>query len=159
TARRLEEDNLEAFRRRGSQYETADSTTLLSAILFQLGDPAESWRRMVDGMRFFAANDASSGLARGLAMAAITQFRYGDPLFAVRITAKAYQLVREQEVMLAPVTVLHLPDPAELARKAFGAERAAELLRDGDAVPMAQVIAEVIAAEPPTADGTSDLAG
>ncbi|MEA2548022.1 MAG: hypothetical protein QOE42_620, partial [Chloroflexota bacterium] len=51
TARRLEEDNLEAFRRRGSQYEIADSTTLLSAILFQLGDPAGSWRRMVDGMR------------------------------------------------------------------------------------------------------------
>ena len=157
TARRLEEDNLEAFRRRGSQYEIADSTTLLSAILFQLGDPAESWRRMVDGMRFFAANDASSGLARGLAMAAITQFRYGDPMFAVRITAKAYQLVREQEVMLAPVTVLHLPDPAELASKAFGAERAAELLRDADALPIAQVIAEVVAAEPPTPDATRDV--
>jgi predicted ATPase/class 3 adenylate cyclase len=155
TARRLEEDNLEAFRRRGSQYEIADSTTLLSAILFQLGDPAGSWRRMVDGLRFFAANDASSGLARGLAMAAITQFRYGDPLFAIRITAKAYQLVREQEVMLAPVTVLHLPDPAELAKMAFGAERAAELLRDADAIPIAQVIAEVLAADPPSADQSS----
>ena len=68
----------------------------------------------------------------------------------MRAAAKAYQLVRDQQVMLAPVTVLHLPDPADLATELLGAERAAELLRDGDAVPMAQVIAEVLAATPPT---------
>jgi hypothetical protein len=39
TALQLEEENLEAFRRTGSQYEIADSTTLLSAILFSAGDP------------------------------------------------------------------------------------------------------------------------
>jgi hypothetical protein len=52
--------------------------------------------------------------------------------------------------MLAPGTVLHLPDPADLAAGIFGAERAAELLREADAVPRDQVIAEVLAAPPPT---------
>ncbi len=151
TARRLEEENLEAFRRTGSQYEIADSTTLLSAILFSSGDPAGSWRRMTDGLRFFAANDAASGLARGLVMAATIQLRHGDPMFGIRAAAKAYELVRDQEVMLAPVTVLHLPDPADLAAGIFGAERAADLLREADAIPRAQVIAEVLAAPPPSA--------
>ena len=154
-ARRLEEDNLEAFRKTGSRYETADSTTLLSAIMFRLDDLAASWQRMADGLAFFAANDASSGLARGLAMAALIQLRSGDPEFAMRAAAKAYQLVRDEEVMLAPVTVLHLPDPAELATELLGAERAAQLLRDGDAVPIAQVIAEVLAAAPPAAGPAS----
>jgi predicted ATPase/class 3 adenylate cyclase len=153
TALRLEEENFEAFRHTESQYEIADSTTLLSAILFSSDDPAGSWRRMTDGLRFFAANDASSGLARGLVMAAILQLRHGDPMLGIRAAAKAYELVRDQEVMLAPVTVLHLPDPADLAAGIFGAERAAELLREADAIPRAQVIAEVLAAPPPSAAG------
>jgi hypothetical protein len=83
-------------------------------------------------------------------MAAMIQLRYGDPEFGARAAAKAYELVREQEVMLAPVKVLHLPDPAELAAELLGADRARELLDDGSAVPIAQVIAEILAATPPT---------
>ncbi len=150
-AHALEEENLEQFRQAGSQYEIADSTTLLSAIDYRLGDSTGSWQRMVDGLRFFGANDAASGVARGLAMAAILQFRDGDPEFAVRITAKAYELVREQEVMLAPVKVLHLPDPADLAAERFGPEGARVLLDDAASIPMADVIAEILAAPPPAA--------
>jgi hypothetical protein len=134
----------------------ADSTTLLAAIMFRIGDPAGSWQRMVDGLRFFAANEAASGLARGLAMGAIVQFRHGDPSFGIRLTAKAYQLVREQEVMLAPVKVLHLPDPLDLAAEAYGAERAQALLDQAAAIPMAQVVAEVLAAGPPRATPAAD---
>jgi len=149
-ARALEEENLVAFRREGSQYEIADSLTLLSAIFFQLGEPAVAWQRMADGMRFFASNDAYSGLARGLAMAAIIQLRHGDPALAARAAAKAYELVRDQEVMLAPVKVLHLPDPADLAAELLGPERARELLDAGAAIPRAEVIAEILAATPPS---------
>jgi len=148
-ALRLEHDNLEAFRRARSLYEIADSMTLLAAIEFRLGDPVAAWQRMAEGMRFFAANDAGSGLARGLAMAAIIQLRHGDPAFGIRAAAKAYQLVREQEVMLAPVKVLHLPDPAELAAEVLGADRAAAMLEEADALPIGEVIAEVIAAPAP----------
>ena len=56
-----------------------------------------------------------------------------------------------------PAAPMPVPDPAELATEAFGAERAAELLRDADALPIAQVIAEVVAAEPPTPDAARDV--
>jgi predicted ATPase/class 3 adenylate cyclase len=149
TARRLEEENYAAFKRTGSRYEIADSTTLLSAILFRLDEPVLSWQRMRDGLEFFAGNDAASGMARGLAMAALLQIRNGDPAFGVRAAAKAYQLVREQEVMLAPVKVLHLPDPAELATETLGPGRYQELLAEAEALPIAEVVAEVLAAPPP----------
>jgi predicted ATPase/class 3 adenylate cyclase len=148
-ARKLEEENLTAFRGTGSKYEIADSLTLLSAIHFRLDDPVTSWQRMAEGMRFFASNNSASGLARGLAMASLIQMRFGDPAFGARAAAKAYELVREQEVMLAPVKVLHLPDPAELATEQLGAERARELLDAGAAVPISDVISEVLAAAPP----------
>ena len=57
------------------------------AIEFKLGNAAASWQRVTDGLRFFAANDAASGLARGLAMASIIQLRHGDPLFGTRLAA------------------------------------------------------------------------
>ncbi len=158
-ARALEEENLVAFRREGSQYEIADSLTLLSAIFFQLGEPAVAWQRMADGMRFFATNDAYSGLARGLAMAAIIQLRHGDPALAARAAAKAYELVRDQEVMLAPVKVLHLPDPAELAAELVGPERASELLDAGSAVPRDEVIADILAATPPSRPAAATASG
>lgn len=149
TARRLEEENYAAFTRTGSRYEIADSTTLLSAILFRLDEPILAWQRMRAGLEFFAGNDAASGIARGLAMAALLQIRNGDPAFGVRAAAKAYQLVREQEVMLAPVKVLHLPDPGELATETLGAERYQELLAGAKLIPIADVIAEVLAADAP----------
>ena len=148
-ARRLEADNLEAFRLARSLYEIADSTTLLAAIHYRLGDVRGAWELMVDGLRFFAANEAGSGLARGLAMAAIIQLTHGDPAFGVRAAAKAYELVREQEVMLAPVKVLHLPDPAELAAEVLGPETARSMLAAADDLPIHDVIGEVLAADPP----------
>jgi predicted ATPase/class 3 adenylate cyclase len=150
TARELEEQNLDAFRRTGSPFQVADSMTLLSAIHFRLDDPVTSWQRMAEGLRFFAANDNASGLARGLAMASIILFRYGDPEFGVRVAAATFELVREKGVMMAPVKVLHLPDPGDLAAEHFGPERALELLAIGAAIPLSQVIAEVLAASSPT---------
>jgi hypothetical protein len=51
--------------------------------------------------------------------------------------------------MLAPVKVLHLPDPAELATEKLGPERHHELLAAAEPLPIADVIAEVLAAVPP----------
>ena len=51
--------------------------------------------------------------------------------------------------MLAPVKVLHMPDPRDLAVERLGAGRAEELFRDGAAAPVEQVIAEVLAAPGP----------
>ena len=51
--------------------------------------------------------------------------------------------------MLAPVKVLHLPDPAGLATDRLGPQRAAELLAEGDAMALEDVVAAVAAAPVP----------
>ncbi|HTC85306.1 MAG TPA: hypothetical protein VK656_01285, partial [Candidatus Acidoferrum sp.] len=144
-ARDLENQNLEAFRRTGSPFQVADSLTLLSAIHFQLDDPATSWTRMGEGLRLFAANDSASGLARVLAMAALLLLRYGNPDFGARVAGWTLRLVEEKAVMLAPVKVLHLPDPGVLTREQLGPERGAELLAAGAAMTEEAIIAEVLA--------------
>jgi predicted ATPase/class 3 adenylate cyclase len=146
----LEEQNLEAYRRIGSLFQVADSMTFLSAAYYRLDDPATAWMRLAEGLRFFAETDSASGLARALAMVAIILFRYGDPETAARITATTYKLVREKGVMLGPVKVLHLPDPADLAVEALGADRAAELLADEVALSVEEAIEMVLALPVPT---------
>ena len=82
-------------------------------------------------------------------MAAIIQLADGDREFGARLAGATYRLVREKGVMLAPVKVLHLPDPAGLANERFGAERAADLLAEGEAIAVEDVVATVFAAPRP----------
>ena len=116
----------------------------------RLGDGERSWalpRRKA--LRIFVENDTASGIARGLGMAAIVQASMGDPELAARIAGTTYELVREKSVMLAPVKVLHLPEPADLVREALGKERANELMAEGAAIPVPDMVAIVVAAPPP----------
>jgi hypothetical protein len=105
---------------------------------------------MVAGLRHFAENNNASGLARGLGMAAIVLLTYGDAELGARIAGVTYQLMREKGVMLAPVKVLHLREPRDLAIERLGAERAAQLLEEGATVPISQMVEEVLAAAPPS---------
>jgi hypothetical protein len=65
-------------------------------------------------------------------------------------TGPAVTFVREKGVMLAPVRVLHLRDPAGIAAERLGEERANELMEIGAATPVAQVIEGVLAAPVPS---------
>jgi predicted ATPase/class 3 adenylate cyclase len=158
TALALEEQNLAAYREARSLFQIADSMTLLSAVHYRLDEPDASWTRMQEGMRFWVENDLASGLARGLGMASIVLFRYGDPELAARVAAVTYKLAREKSVMVAPVKVLHLPDPADLAVAAFGPERAAELLSEDAAPPLIETVEAILAMRGPTASGTATTA-
>ena len=109
------------------------------------------------GSRIFVENDTASGIARGLGMAAIVQASMGDPELAARIAGTTYELVREKSVMLAPVKVLHLPEPADLVREALGEERANELMAEGAAIPVSDMVAIVVAAPPPHGAGPQPM--
>ncbi len=146
TALELEQLNLEVFRRTSSQFQIADSMTLQAGVYWRMGDPATSWLRLSDALRYFWATDSASGLVRAIGMAAIVLLSDGDAELGARAAGATYRLVREKGVMLAPVKVLHLPDPAELAVERFGAERAAELMAIGADTPIAEVVGEVLAA-------------
>ena len=146
----LESQNLADFRDAGSHYQVADSMTFHAGVYWKLGDPATSWQFMTEGLRWFAENDNQSGIARALGMASIIALSDGDAELGARAAGATYRLVEEKGVMLAPVKVLHLRDPRELAVERLGEARAQELLRDGAAAPMEQVIADVMAAPPPS---------
>ena len=149
----LETQNFDAFSRKGSHFEVADSLTLLSAISWRLGETQLAWQRASEGLRYFWGTDSASGLVRNLGMAAIIQLSDGDPELGARIAGATYRLLREKGVMLAPVKVLHLPDPVELANERFGAERAAALLAEGEAIPVEDVVATVFATPAPSPTG------
>jgi tetratricopeptide (TPR) repeat protein len=149
-ARDLEEENLDAFRATGSRNEIADSLTFLTGVHFKLGHPEEAWPRLLEALGMFADTNNASGLARSLGIAAILLDRYGDRELAARITGAAYELVRLHGVMMAPVMVLHLPDPRELATEHLGRERAEKLIAAGAATPVADIVAELRALPVPT---------
>ncbi|HEY7131312.1 MAG TPA: adenylate/guanylate cyclase domain-containing protein [Candidatus Limnocylindrales bacterium] len=150
TALGEQEAAIAEMRRRDSRTEVADSQTLLSAILFRLDRPRDGWREMSESLRFFAAGSFASGTARALVMAAIIDIVNGDPERGARIAGVTYELSRARNVMLAPITVLHMPDPRGLAVERVGAERVEELLGIGAATPLDVAVEEVLAVDAET---------
>ena len=145
SARDLEGENLAAFQRTGSHFQVADSTTLIAAANWQLRDVETAWSCVLDGLRYWASMDSSSGLARGLGMASIILIADGDAEMGARAAGATYRLVAEKALMLAPVTVLHLPDPRGLAIERLGAVRAEALMAEGAAAPIEDIVAEILA--------------
>jgi hypothetical protein len=145
-AQEYELRNQEEFRRKGSDYLVADSQTFLAGVNYRLGEPAISWRWMLDALDFFAEHDNASGIARTLGMAAILLVEHGDVELGARVTGATYELSRQKGVMVAPVTVLHLPDPRDTAVDRLGQERAAALMDDGAVTPLPAIIENVRAA-------------
>jgi hypothetical protein len=105
---------------------------------------------MSEALRFFAAGKLASGTARAMVMAAILDIVHGDPERGTRTAGVAYELSRAHNVMLAPITVLHMPDPRGLAADRLGADRTGELLEIGAATALEASIEEVLAVAPET---------
>lgn len=157
----LEAENLAAFRATGSEYQIADSMTFHAGVYYTAGEYATAWGFIREGLAWFAENDNQAGIARALGMAAIVLLTRGPSELGARAAGATYRIVREKGVMLAPVKVLHLPDPAGLAIRQFGEARATQLMREGEDTPAELVIGEVLAApEPPSAPADpGDIAG
>jgi hypothetical protein len=132
--------------------------TFHAGVYLKSGDPQRSFEFVRDGLRWFAENDNQSGIARSLGMAAILLLLHGDGELGARAAGATYRVVRDKGVMLAPVKVLHLPEPRDLAIGRLGEARAEELMADGAAAPLELVIAEVLAAAPPSSDGPPKIA-
>jgi tetratricopeptide (TPR) repeat protein len=148
-ARDIELVNQEEFRQKSSPYQVADSQTFLAAVHYRLGDAEAAWQSMLQALDFFAEHDNASGIVRGLGMAAIILLEFGDAELGARVTGLTYELVRQKGVMVAPVVVLHLRDPRELAVERLGAERAQALMDDGAMISLDEVLRMVVAAGAP----------
>jgi predicted ATPase/class 3 adenylate cyclase len=145
----LEEVNLAAFREAKSDYQIADSMTFHAGAFYRLGDPVSAWEYVREGLRWFSEHDNASGVARAVGMAAIVLLDYGDLEYGARVTGATMQLVREKSVLLAPVKVLHLPDPTETAIAKLGEARARKLLDEGAAIPLDEVTEQLLAMRAP----------
>jgi hypothetical protein len=85
-----------------------------------------------------------------MVMAAILDIVHGEPERGTRTAGVAYELSRAHNVMLAPITVLHMPDPRGLAVDRLGTDRTDELLEIGAATPLEASIEEILAVAPET---------
>jgi len=157
-ARDVEVKNQEEFRRKGSPFQVADSMTFLAGVNYRLGEPDVSWRSMLGALDFFAEHDNASGLARVLGMAAILLLDHGDVELGARVTGATYELSRQKGVMVAPVTVLHLPDPRQTAVERLGQERATALMDDGAMTPIDDIVEKVKSAAVRQGSATAPIA-
>jgi hypothetical protein len=151
----LEQRNLEAFVRAGSRLQIADSETLLAAAAWRTGDTERANELLADAARIFLATDQAAGMARILGMAAIVQLTAGDPELGTRLGGGAYRLVREKGVMLAPVVVLRLPEPHDLAVERLGPERAQRLEAEGAESPVSSLVDAIVATAPVAMTGAA----
>ena len=150
-ARELETLNLDVFRRAGSPMQIASTSTFLSAIEWRGGDVEQGWERLMGALSLFHSLEHPPGLVRVLGLASIMLLSGGPSEVGARAAGATYRLVRERGLMLAPVHVLHLPEPSTLAEARFGPERAAALMAEGEAMTTDDLVAALAASPAPAA--------
>ena len=102
-------------------------------------------------LSLFHSLEHPAGLVRVLGLASIMLLSGGPSEVGARIAGATYRLVRERGLMLGPVHVLHLPEPSALAEARFGPARAAELMGEGEAMTMDDLVAALSASPAPGA--------
>jgi hypothetical protein len=150
-ARELETLNLDVLRRSGSQMQIASTSTLLASIEWRAGDLEQAWQRLMPCLSLFHSAGHPPNLVRALGLASIMLLSGGPSEVGARAAGATYLLVREKGLMLGPVHVLHLPEPSLLAEARFGWDRAAELMAEGEAMTIDDLVAALEASPPPGA--------
>jgi predicted ATPase len=130
TARRLEHENLAAFRSTQSWYRVADSLMLLSAIERLDGRPDAALASARQALRTMPERIGGSTLG-ALGVIAIIEGESGDGGVGARLTGAIQAIQADTGEALAPVTVLHLPHPADVARERLGESEAQRLIAEG----------------------------
>ena len=129
-ARRLEEENLVAFRATQSWYRIADSMMLIGAIERSDNQPEQAIESAREALRLMPERVGGSTLG-ALGVIALVQAESGDVEVAARLTGAIQAIQAETGEALAPVTVLHLPHPADAVRARLGAAEAERLIAEG----------------------------
>ena len=150
-ASELQTLNLEVFQRAGSQMQVASASTFLSAAEWCAGDTEHGWHRLIGALSVFHSMEHPTGLTRTICLASIMLLSGGSSDLGAHAAGVPYRLARERGLMLGPVHVLHLPEPSALAEARFGAERAAELVTQGEAMTTDHLVAALATSPPPGA--------
>jgi predicted ATPase/class 3 adenylate cyclase len=140
TARTLEEANLLEFRATQSWYRVADSLMLIAAVERLGGDPGRSIERAREALRSMPERVGGSTLG-ALGIIAIVEGESGDLPLAARLTGAIRAIQTESGEALAPVGVLHLPDPETIVRARLSNDDADRLIDEGRTLSIEQAVA------------------
>jgi predicted ATPase/class 3 adenylate cyclase len=140
TARRLETENLAAFRRSGSWYRTADSLTLLSAIEVTARDYEAAAAHVREAFSIVGPRAMVAPIVGALGVAAHIALGQDEPETAARLAGAAAVFARRAEITNAGVEVLHMADPVAAVRERLGAA-AEPLLADGGTLTIEEAVA------------------
>ena len=139
TAKRLEAANLDAFRRSGSWYRTADSLTLLGSIEYQAGDLDTAEGHIREAISILGPRSMTAPIVGTLGVAAHIALARGQLETGARLAGAAAGLARRAELTNAMVEVLHMEDPVTAVRARMGPD-AEPLLDEGEAMTLDEAI-------------------
>lgn len=139
-ARALEEQNLIEFRATQSWYRIADSMMLIGAIERLDQQPDRAIESAREALRLMPDRVGGSTVG-ALGVIAIVQGESGDPELAARLTGAIQAIQAETGEALAPVTVLHMPHPADVVRARLGEAEAERLMAEGARLTTDEAIA------------------
>jgi predicted ATPase len=139
-ARVLETANLEAFRRSGSWYRTADSLTLLGAIELEVGDVDLAADHIREALSLVGPKAMVAPIVGALGVAAHIALARGQTETAARIAGASAAFAARAEMTNAMIEVLHMDDPVESVREQLG-PAAEPLLAEGEALSIDEAVA------------------
>lgn len=152
----LESLNLAEFERMGAAYQISDSLMLHAVGWTLTGDLAQARHFLRRSMRL--ASGVTTDAIAGLTVAAHIALRSDEPEVGARLAGAAAAISAATSTTNAALTVLHLPDAADVARQVLGETEAEARIAEGAALSMEQAVRlahEVIDAGDETGAGTS----
>lgn len=136
-ARDLETLNLAEFRRLGSAIRARDSLMLMAVASIFIDDLEVGRAYLGESMRL--SSGIMSDQIAGLAMAAHLALRSDDPATGARLAGAAAAASEATGITNAALKILHVPDPADLARQRLG-NAAVGLIAEGAAMPIEEAL-------------------
>jgi non-specific serine/threonine protein kinase len=140
-ARALQEHNVRDFRERQAWVALGSNLTLLSAVELRMGDIPAARRDAAEAMGLRMELDGLAGRLGILQTIAIIELADGQPTRAAVLAGAVDALRAETQVMLPPVKIMRLDDPALGARAALGDAAFEEAWARGRQMSMAEAAA------------------
>jgi hypothetical protein len=140
-ARRLQEQNVQAFKAANQAFRAAIGTGFLSYLEAKAGRFAAARAMQAEALGVFRAAGDTHWVVRELMLAALSAVVAGDLVLAARLCG-AYDLLRAPLGEIAtPIKTLGLPDPMVDARDGLGEDAFQAAYRAGRAMTLDEVAA------------------
>lgn len=139
-ARQLAEEDVVFQREIGSLARAADSETLVAAASIHLGELDVAVAHLRAALQLELDLNLTVAITGSLITGAVIAVNAGEYVRAAQIAGAAQELRDSSGSSAAPMDVLHLPDPAALARAALGEAAFLEATQAGRRLPLSAAV-------------------